>query len=212
MSTFNDIDVECENCGETFRGTVWVAIHAGQDPELKELLLGGELNLVSCPHCMHVAFHERFLIYQEPAAELVAYVYPVAQREQEADLQKLMLSGFEEAQATLPDTERLHYDPVLLFGLEDLIELLQREVSIGAQSQVAQAICKEHNLPMALLRPSQARALQSPRVIPYKGHNPKPTYDEVMAGIDALLHLDPVLDEYQKLKQNLKNDPSWSLS
>ncbi len=124
----------------------------------------------------------------------------------------MMLAGFEEAQATLPDKERLHYDPILLFGLKDLIELLQREVGLAAQSQVAQAICKEHQLPTTLLRPSQARALQSPRVLPYSGKNPQPTRDDVVAGIEALLQLDPVLDEYQKLKQNLKNNPSWSLS
>src|SRR5438445_5008359 len=101
MSTFNDIDITCEECGEEFRGTVWVAVHAGQDPELKDLLLGGELNLVSCPECGHVTFQDHFLIYQEPAAGLVAYVYPEAQRDREAELRKLMRSGVHEAQAAM---------------------------------------------------------------------------------------------------------------
>ena len=56
MSAFNDLDITCEKCGEEFRGTVWTAIHAGVDPELKELLLGGELNMVMCTKCSHVAF------------------------------------------------------------------------------------------------------------------------------------------------------------
>src|SRR3954465_13715962 len=98
MSQFNDIDIECPDCGEEYRGTVWVAIHAGQDPELKDLLLGGELNLVSCPGCLHVFYQDHFLIYQEPAAELVVYVYPEGQREQEAELQKMMVAGYREAQ------------------------------------------------------------------------------------------------------------------
>lgn len=212
MSTFNDIDIECEHCGESFRGTVWVAIHAGQDPELKELLLGGELNLVSCPHCVHVAFHERFLIYQEPAAELVVYVYPEASRAQESELQKMMLSGFREAQVLLPEKERLPYDPILLFGLEELIEMLQREEAIADQSQVAQAICKENQLQTVLLKPSRARALQSPRVIPYVGSTAKPTRAEVEAGIERLLKLDPVLDEYEKLRSAIRSNASWSLS
>src|SRR3954469_4499031 len=79
MSNFNDIDITCEQCGQEFRGTVWTAVHAGQDPELKVLLLGGELNLVMCPQCGYVAYHDRFILYQDPAAEIVAYVYPQAQ-------------------------------------------------------------------------------------------------------------------------------------
>src|SRR5689334_20244816 len=107
MSTFNDIDMECEECGEEFRGTVWVGVHAGEDPKLKDLLLGGELNLVSCPQCGHVAFYDHFLIYQDPSAELVAYVYPENQKRQEDELRKMMLSGFNEAQQGLPKKDRL---------------------------------------------------------------------------------------------------------
>ena len=103
MSTFNDIDIECTECGQEYRGTVWVGIHAGQDPELKDLLLGGELNIVSCTGCSYVSFQERFLIYQEPAAELVAYVYPEIQHNEAAELKKLMLAGFHEAQEVLPE-------------------------------------------------------------------------------------------------------------
>src|SRR5258708_36174140 len=99
MSTFNDTDIECPQCGQEFGGTVWVAVHAGQDPELKDLLLGGELNLVSCPECSYVTYQDRFMIYQEPRAELLAYIYPESQRDQQDELQKLMQAGFKEAQA-----------------------------------------------------------------------------------------------------------------
>ena len=91
MSSFNDIDITCEQCGEEFRGTIWTAVHAKQDPELKDLLMGGELNMVMCPECSHVAYHEHFVLYQDPAAELVAYVYPDAQREEAEALKDMML-------------------------------------------------------------------------------------------------------------------------
>jgi hypothetical protein len=212
MSTFNDIDIECAECGEAFRGTVWVAIHAGQDPELKDLLLGGELNLVSCTSCTNVAYQERFLIYQEPLAELIAYVYPEIQKREEADLRALMLSGFHEAQATLPEKQRVDYDPVVFFGLKSLIDQLQKEEALAEQSQVAQAICKQNHIETVLLRPSHARRLGTMRVIPHTGKGNTPPREDILAGIAQLLKIDPVLDAYALLKASIESDPHWSLS
>ena len=83
MSTFNEIDISCPNCGHEYKGVVWTAIHSAQDPELKDLLLGGEINLLMCPDCAHVAFQDHFILYQDPAAELIAYIYPHAQQADE---------------------------------------------------------------------------------------------------------------------------------
>jgi hypothetical protein len=188
-----------------------VGVHAGQDPELKELLQGGELNLVSCPECGHVAYHESFLIYQDPAAELLAYVYPEAQRAQEPELRKIMLAGFGEAQAMTAPKERLSYEPILLFGLEELIELLQKEESYAEQSQIAQELCRQNEVQVALLSPAHARRLDTVRVIPHTGIHPAPTRIEILAGIDRLLKIDPVLDIYKKLHASIQADPAWSL-
>jgi hypothetical protein len=211
MSTFNDIDIECEKCGHEFRGTVWVAVHAGVDPELKELLLGGELNLVSCPECGFVTFQDHFLIYQEPAAELIAYVYPEKQRREEAQLHPLMLAGYREAQKGLTAKQRLLYDPVLFFGLEQLIEMLQAEYALAEQSQIAQVICKENHLNMILLKPSQARKLKMMRVLPRTGKHPHFTREDVLGGIDELLNINPALDLYVKLRKTIKDNPHWKL-
>ena len=211
MSTFNDIDLECAQCGEEFIGTVWVAIHAGQDPKLKDLLRGGELNLVSCPECGLAAFQERFLIYQDPAAELVAYVYPESQRRQEPELRKLMMSGFREAQAAFPEKDRLSYDPMLFFGLAELIELLRKEDSFAEQSQIAQVLCRQNQVDTLVLLPSQARRLHTVRVIPRLGKGKAPGRQDILKGIDRLLELDPVLDHYDKLKETILADPAWAL-
>lgn len=211
MSTFNDIDIDCEHCGETFRGTVWVGVHAGQDPELKELLLGGELNLVACTHCGHVAFHDQFLLYQDPAAELIAYVYPESQQSQLEELHKLMLIGFNEAQVGVPEHERKTYQPLLVFGLESLIEMLKKEDELAEQSQIAQEICKEHNISIAMLRPSEARKRHSVRVLPRAGSKQPSSRRDILEGIDQLLKLNPALNHYQKLQTTIQADVTWSL-
>src|SRR6267142_1047983 len=118
MSSFNELDVTCRDCGEEFTGTVWTAIHAAEDPKLKEVLLGGELNLLTCPKCSQVTYKDLFVLYQDPAAELIAYIYPPAQEGEEEFLRKTMMINFKEAQAIYEPKDRKDYDPILVFGLE----------------------------------------------------------------------------------------------
>jgi hypothetical protein len=212
MSTYNDIDLLCEKCGEEFQGTIWVAIHAGLHPELKELLLGGELNLVRCPSCGDVTFRDHFVLYQEPAAELIAYIYPESEKGRAEELRKMMLSGFQEAVKDLSGKERPGYEPILLFGLESMIELARAEEALAEQSQIAQVICKQNKLETILLRPSQARRLRTVRVIPHSGASRSPTREQILEGLDKLLQLNSALDLYAQLKRQIQENPSWDLS
>jgi len=199
MSSFNELDITCEECGEEFKGTVWTAVHAKQDPELKEVLLGGELNLVMCPKCSHVAYQDHFVLYQDPAAELVAYIYPPAQEGDDDFLKATMMTNFKEAQEVYPPKERKDYDPILVFGLETFVEMMQEEEARAEQSQIAEAICKEKKIPYQKLRPSEARRLQTVRVIP----GSKRENSEILKGINALLAVDPALDLYVKLAESV---------
>jgi len=127
VSTFNELDIACEACGEEFKGTVWTAIHADQSPDLKELLLGGELNILFCPKCAHTFFYEHFLLYQEPRLGLVAYVYPPADELRKEELEILMKRGFSEAQETFDPEDRLPFEPTLFFGLDELQARIRHE-------------------------------------------------------------------------------------
>jgi hypothetical protein len=127
VSAFNDIDVECPNCGDKFKGTVWTAIHAVSDPELKEMLVGGELNILFCPHCSNTFFYEHFLIYQDPRLKLVAYVYPPEEETRQEELEILMKRSFDEAQETFELKDRLPYGPTLFFGLDQLKDYIIKE-------------------------------------------------------------------------------------
>jgi hypothetical protein len=141
MSTFNELDIECEVCGEKFKGKIWTAVHAGEDPLLKEKLLGGELNILFCPQCSHTFFFEHFLLYQDPKLKLVAYVYPPAEEEQRHDLELMMKKSFREAQETFDPKDRLPYEPTIYFGLDELQvriregeeELIKEEVEKARQ-------------------------------------------------------------------------------
>jgi hypothetical protein len=139
VSAHNEIDVTCPECDNKFKGIIWTAINAKEDPELKELLLGGELNILMCPECAHTFFYEHFLLYQDPLLNLVAYVYPPDEEDQREELEILMQRGFKEAQETFDPKDRLPYGPQLFFGLDRLIEKIRVEEERLLEEEVARA-------------------------------------------------------------------------
>jgi hypothetical protein len=127
VSVFNEIDVTCEQCGKEFKGTVWTSINAKEDPELKDLLLGGELNILFCPECSHTFFYEHFLLYIDPKLKLAAYIYPPHEESHKADIEIMMKRAFSEAQETFAPKDRLTDEPLLLFGLDELQRKIREE-------------------------------------------------------------------------------------
>lgn len=212
MSNHNDIDIVCERCTSEFRGTIWTAIHAGEDPELKDILLGGELNMVMCPQCAHVSYQDHFVLYQDPQAEVVAYVYPPTAQPEVESLTKMMFKGFEDAQLAFEPKDRLTYSPVLMFGLESLVEMMTKETDWEEQADVAEAVCKEGKIAARRLGPYLARTNNLPRVLPGAAGATGPTRAQLLKGIDQLLTLNPTLTIYADLKKRVSADAGWKFN
>jgi len=211
VSTFNEIDVACEECAEEYKGIVWTAVHAQQDPELKDILLGGELNILVCPKCSHASYQDHFVLYQDPAAELMAYIYPPDQADEKDFLRQSMLRSFHEAQQVYPPKERKDYEPILIFGLETFVEMMHQEDSRAMQSQIAEAVCRERKIPYLLLRPSRARSQGLLRVLPVHGTVASADRQAFLAGIDELLSVNPELDLYERLRSTIQKNPGWTV-
>src|SRR5476649_950953 len=108
-------------------GILWTAVHAGEDPILNDILLGGELNILMCPKCSHAAYRDHFVLYQDPAAQLIAYIYPPDQSGEKEFLRKAMLLTFHEAQKVLEPKDRKDYEPLIVFGLATFVEMMRQE-------------------------------------------------------------------------------------
>ena len=211
MSTFNEIDVTCEECEEQFTGTIWTAIHAREDPELKDILLGGELNILTCPKCSYTAYRDHFVLYQDPAAELIAYIYPPDQAAEADFLRETILTSFHEAQKVYPPKERKDYEPTLVFGLETFVEMMHAEESRAEQSQIAEAICRERKISYTLLRPSRARSRRLLRVLPVHGDARQADRQSILAGLEELLTINPALDLYAGLRSAIQKNTDWTV-
>ena len=207
MSHLIQQEIACPHCKHPVEAELWSAMNVHEDPELKDLLLGGEINMVECDACHEVFYAEAFVLYHDPDNELMAMVYPSEQKEMRELLVEKSLADFEASQATLPGNERLSYKPVCLFGLNDLVGLVEAVEEEALQSEVTEAIAKERHLAIRRLRPFVARSQQLPRVLPVdesKAANPR---QSVIGGLERLKSINDRLTLYNDALARLTAAP-----
>ncbi len=68
--------INCPNCGQPIVADVEQLIDVGQDPQLKQALLGGMVNAANCPHCQYQGSLATPLVYHDPEKELLLTFFP----------------------------------------------------------------------------------------------------------------------------------------
>lgn len=70
------VQLNCQNCGTPFVAPVWSFIDVGAQPELKNALLSGQLNVAVCPNCGAGGMLATPLMYHDPAKKLLLTLLP----------------------------------------------------------------------------------------------------------------------------------------
>jgi hypothetical protein len=70
------IQLACPNCRTPMRAQVFTIVDVGVQPELKNYLLAGQLNVAVCPNCGTPAMIAAPLIYHDPAKQLFLIHFP----------------------------------------------------------------------------------------------------------------------------------------
>jgi hypothetical protein len=70
------IQLTCPNCRNPMRAQVFTLVDVARQPELKNYLLAGQLNVAVCPNCGTPAMIAAPLIYHDPAKQLFLTHFP----------------------------------------------------------------------------------------------------------------------------------------
>lgn len=118
-------EINC-SCGNHFTEELFEYVFTEYDPELKDALLTGEFNWLTCPSCNeHFHVETRFL-YRDEKNMLWVWVCRRGEEAQEEELfEELMEKSAHFKDHHLDDKES--YRKFLVFGREALIELLLKE-------------------------------------------------------------------------------------
>ena len=211
MSLQTTEEIKCP-CGELFRSEVYQSVSAGDDPELKDLILGGEFNLVQCPACSEIIYAERFVLYHDQGQELMAFVYPLALKSNWEPIQAEMMAKYETIQDGLAEGEKLAYKPVLIFGMDQLCALITMDEEISDEAEIVQHLCKTLGLKSKAVPKSSARERLAPPVLPLiKESGNGGLREAVIAGVKKILQSNDRLAYYKKFLEKIQSDPNWKI-
>jgi hypothetical protein len=120
------VQIQCPNCNTPFQAAVFSIIDLGVNPELRQPLLGGQVNMASCPACGAGGALSAPLMIHDPEHKFLGVLIP--QQSQISDLQAQKVIG-EMSQALinqLPTEQRKGYmlQPRQFFDWESLLEKL----------------------------------------------------------------------------------------
>ncbi|MDR3306923.1 MAG: CpXC domain-containing protein [Endomicrobium sp.] len=211
MTISNFEEIKCPQ-GHLFEANLLSAISVAANPELKEALIAGEINLVSCPVCGEMFYAECFILYHDSENELIAFVYPLSFQEQAAQCKTKMKKEFDLALANFEDKRKINYEPILLFGIEDLVLLLRSEQNIEDEESILKYIAPKLSLKIVKISPSLSRRLGIPKLLPMpkdlKGLDVKVLTDSLQILIKYnpnLLYYCELLEKISKHKINVSN-------
>ena len=118
-------EIRC-GCGTIFTGDVFEYVFSEHDPEMKDSILSGDFNLVTCPSCDRRIHVENRFLYRDEKNKLWVWV---CKREEEPQRDALAEELIEKNASMefhfLEDRET--YRNFLVFGREGLLELLLKE-------------------------------------------------------------------------------------
>lgn len=76
MSSYEEIDMECPQCGSMTKITLWSSLNVDVDPWAKEELLQGNLNLFRCPSCKAEGFLPVPFLYNDMNSQVCIQYVP----------------------------------------------------------------------------------------------------------------------------------------
>ena len=133
MSSASEMDVTCA-CGHTFKAELYQSANVTLNPDLRKLILTGEMNVVVCPAC-GARFHVEmpFLYHDMDKGEMI-WVYPMARAADRASVDEEVRKKWHELKESMPaDVRRIlveRYGPVrILFGMDALVEHIMAGIS-----------------------------------------------------------------------------------
>ncbi|NTU81976.1 MAG: hypothetical protein HGA45_21795 [Chloroflexales bacterium] len=70
------VQLTCPSCGTQFRAGIYTLVDVTQQPELKQALMGGQLNVAVCPSCRTASMLGAPMVYHDAAKQLCLVYFP----------------------------------------------------------------------------------------------------------------------------------------
>jgi hypothetical protein len=156
MPTSTSMQVQCPACGHRFTTRLVQIVDVGSDPRLKEQLLSGQLNVVSCPQCGSSGAMNGPLLYHDPAHDLLLSYMPLEVSVPQNQRERLIGDLLRRLMDSIPPEARKGYlfNPQAILTMDGLFQrILEAE---GIPPEVLERQRRQGRLLSRLLSASDA--------------------------------------------------------
>jgi Zn ribbon nucleic-acid-binding protein len=129
MTLKEQIPIDCPQCKETTPTLIWRTLNVDVDPEDKELLFTGKINVFKCAKCGHEAGIETPLMYHDMRLAFVVQYYPPQYLNDKSFYEQFQLDGTLDVKGIAPENARIPLNltaylqkPYIVFNLNALLQ------------------------------------------------------------------------------------------
>lgn len=124
MSRQHQTDLECPKCNTIVTTTLWSSLNVSDDPELKDNLLNGEINLFQCTQCNREAYVAIPFLYHDMKSQFCVQYYPFESINEEDFFDNFMPDGKLFMNLSGQSIESMTYmeDIHIVFSMHELVQ------------------------------------------------------------------------------------------
>jgi hypothetical protein len=116
--------ITCPQCQSRFMAEIFQHVDVGQNPELKQMLLGGYLNVAVCPNCRAATQVSTPLLYHDPEHQLLMVYMPMELNLNQMERERLIGQLVKQTVDSLPPEQRRGYllQPQTILSMQTFME------------------------------------------------------------------------------------------
>jgi Zn ribbon nucleic-acid-binding protein len=124
MSRQHQTDLECPKCNSQVTITLWSSLNVTDDPELKDALLNGEINLFQCIQCSHEAYVAIPFLYHDMRNQFCVQYFPFESMNDKNFFDNFMPDGKLFMNLSGQKIESMSYleDTHIVFSMHELVQ------------------------------------------------------------------------------------------
>jgi hypothetical protein len=127
MTQMESHKLNCPKCGRVQDAVVWTSLNVSLDPNLREQLFNGEINIFVCQECGNRALVNVGLLYHDMHREYCVWYYPVQAMEDPEFFKTFTKDGKLNIDGLPIAMEKIgHYfkEPHIVFDINEMIQYI----------------------------------------------------------------------------------------
>ena len=150
MSQMSPTDLQCPQCGNTQKTMVWSSLNVTLDPDLKDRLYAGEVNVFECEDCGEKVWINAPLLYHDMTNEFCVQYYDVEILDDSDILQRfnsdgsIAIAGIPEAFA---ESSKYMTRPHIVFDINEMLRYVEFRERIASPKDESPSLAGDEEVP-----------------------------------------------------------------